>query len=66
MLRADGPVATGLDGADGRLALDDVAAGKSVSIQMDLNIVQLKLHNLCLGSSIIDVKQILPSSNLGY
>ncbi len=42
VLSADGPVATGLDGADGSLAFDDVAAGKSITVQMDFNIVQLK------------------------
>ena len=42
MLRADGAVPAGLDGAHGRLAFDDVAAGNGVAVEVHLDVVQLK------------------------
>ena len=42
VLRADGAVPAGLDGAHGRLAFDDVAAGNGVAVEVHLDVVKLK------------------------
>jgi len=44
VLSANGSVPAGLDGANGRLALDDVAAGDGVAVEVDLHVVQLKAN----------------------
>ena len=44
MLSANGSVPAGLDGTNGRLALDDVAAGDGVAVEVDLHVVQLKAN----------------------